>query len=93
VHAVDRGAEAAKAGVPAPPGHSPQNSRAAEPAEVKGAAQGDVPATRALESAVLELLKPMIAQWLDRNMPRLVAEALKEEAARTRAEGGAKKAQ
>ena len=30
---------------------------------------------------MLELLKPMLRQWLERNMPRLVAEALKEEAA------------
>jgi cell pole-organizing protein PopZ len=41
---------------------------------------------------VLELLKPLLRQWLDQNMPRLVAEALKGEAARVRgsADGGGK---
>ena len=88
-------AEAPKAGVQPPAVHTLPNGRGAEPGEVKGAAQGDTQYTRALEAAVLELLKPMLAQWLDRNMPRLVGEALKEEAARARAvaESGAKKAQ
>jgi cell pole-organizing protein PopZ len=41
---------------------------------------------------VLDLLKPMLRQWLDQNMSRLVAEALSEEVQRTRTpEGGAKK--
>lgn len=42
------------------------------------AAGGEVP--HALESMVLELLKPMMRQWLDQNMPRLVAAALKDQA-------------
>jgi len=67
-----------------------RNGKAA--ADVTGGA-GKTPseegaATRALESAVLDLLKPMLRQWLDQNMPRLVAEALKDEAARVRATGG-----
>ena len=41
---------------------------------------GDTPHTHALEVMVLDLLKPMLRQWLDENMPRLVAEALSEEA-------------
>ncbi len=88
-------AEAPKAGVQPPAVHTLPNGRGAEPGEVKGAAQGDTQYTRALEAAVLELLKPMLAQWLERNMPRLVGEALKEEAARARAaaESGVKKAQ
>jgi cell pole-organizing protein PopZ len=49
-----------------------------------GGAGTEVP--HALESMVLELLKPMMRQWLDQNMPRLVAAALKEEA--DRAAGG-----
>lgn len=87
-------AEAPKAGVP-PAVHTLPNGRGAEPAEAKGAAQSDSQYTQALEAAVLDLLKPMLAQWLERNMPRLVGEALKEEAARARAaaESGAKKAQ
>jgi cell pole-organizing protein PopZ len=53
---------------------------------------GDTPLTRALEVMVLDLLKPMLRQWLDVNMPRLVAEALEEEVRRTRAaKGDAKK--
>ena len=56
--------------------------------------KADTPLTRAMEAIVLDLLKPMLSQWLDQNMPRLVAEALKEEAAqRARlSEGDAKKA-
>jgi hypothetical protein len=46
-----------------------------------GGAGTEVP--HALESMVLELLKPMMRQWLDQNMPRLVAAALKDEADRT----------
>ena len=42
----------------------------------------------ALESMVLELLKPMMRQWLDQNMPRLVAAALKDEADRAAAGDG-----
>ena len=49
---------------------------------------GDTPLTRALETVVLDLLKPMLRQWLDENMPRLVAEALSEEVQRTRAAKG-----
>jgi uncharacterized protein len=46
---------------------------------------GDTPHNRALEAMVLDLLKPMLSQWLDQNMPRLVAEALAEEVQRARA--------
>jgi cell pole-organizing protein PopZ len=31
---------------------------------------------------VVEMLQPMLRQWLDQNMPRLVAAALKEQADR-----------
>ena len=41
---------------------------------------------------VLDLLKPMLRQWLDENLPRMVAEALREEVQRARAaKGDAKK--
>lgn len=43
---------------------------------------GATPNTRALEAMVVELLQPMLRQWLDQNMPRLVAAALKDEADR-----------
>lgn len=52
----------------------------------------DVAHNRALEVMVLDLLKPMLRQWLDENMPRMVAEALSEEVQRARAaKGDAKK--
>ena len=40
------------------------------------------PGTRALDAMVVEMLQPMLRQWLDQNMPRLVAAALKEQAER-----------
>ena len=56
------------------------------PEPLTGAAlPGDTPHNRALEAMVLDLLKPMLSQWLDQNMPRLVAEALAEEVQRARA--------
>ena len=36
---------------------------------------------RTLEDAVVELLRPMLRQWLDDNMPRIVEKALKVEMA------------
>jgi hypothetical protein len=54
-------------------------------------AAADTAANRALEAVVLELLKPMLRQWLDENMPRLVAQALSEETARARVPDAAKK--
>ena len=54
-------------------------------------ASGDAATNRALEAVVLELLKPMLRQWLDENMPRLVAQAISDEAARARLPDGAKK--
>ena len=55
------------------------------------AAPGDAASNRALEAVVLELLKPMLRQWLDENMPRLVAQAISDEAVRARLPEGAKK--
>jgi hypothetical protein len=43
---------------------------------------GLAPGTRALEAMVVEMLQPMLRQWLDQNMPRLVAAALKDQAER-----------
>ncbi len=43
---------------------------------------GMAPGTRALDAMVVEMLQPMLRQWLDQNMPRLVAAALKEQAER-----------
>jgi uncharacterized protein len=55
------------------------------------AAPGDAASDRALEAVVLELLKPMLRQWLDENMPRLVAQAISDEAVRARLSDGVKK--
>jgi cell pole-organizing protein PopZ len=88
---------AAAAGASSPQqtgGNSRHNGKADtnRPAETKTAPDGDMPHTRGLEAAVLDLLKPMLSRWLEQNMPRLVAEALKEEAARARvSESDAKK--
>ncbi len=58
----------------------------------RGEAQAPAGSPHALEAMVLELLKPMLRQWLDQNMPRMVAEALKAEADRAAAaEADAKK--
>lgn len=67
-------------------GQAPATPVASAPASA--AATGDAAAARGLEVAVLDLLKPMLSQWLDQNMPRLVAEALKDESVRSRAPGG-----
>ncbi len=72
---------------------------AARPGPVNGAAEPRAAAapaptlqgSQALEAMVLELLKPMLREWLDQNMPRMVAEALKTEAGRVGAGGNAKK--
>ena len=37
--------------------------------------------TKGLEDTVKELLKPLLMQWLDENMPRIVNEAIREEIA------------
>jgi uncharacterized protein len=88
--------EGAAAKTQPPGGSAPLNGRGTRAGEVPDAPMavpgGTKGQTAALEAAVLELLKPMLRQWLDQNMPRLVAEALKGEAARVRgsADGGGK---
>ncbi|MBX9588005.1 MAG: DUF2497 domain-containing protein [Hyphomonadaceae bacterium] len=65
---------------------------ASPPAAAAAPPPAHTPHNQALEAMVLDLLKPMLRQWLDQNMSRLVAEALSEEVQRTRTpEGGAKK--
>jgi len=72
-----------------PGGGAPLNGRGAArgaetPGEALAALGGGAGQSAALEAAVVDLLRPMLRQWLDQNMPRLVAEALKAEAARVR---------
>lgn len=90
-------AAAAEAAAARPPPTAPQpvlngKGPAAAMPSPEPALAGDSPQTRALEVMVLDLLKPMLRQWLDENMPRMVAEALSEEVQRARlARGDAKK--
>lgn len=66
------------------PGASPEGAPAAT---------GDALPTRALEQMVAELLEPVIRQWLNNNLPRLIEKAVREEVARVvAAERGVKKA-
>ena len=44
-------------------------------------ALANTPATRTLEDTVAELLRPMLRDWLDANMPRIVEKALRVELA------------
>lgn len=64
---------------------------ASGPNGAAGAVPGDAASNGALEAVVMELLKPMLRQWLDENMPRLVAHAISDEAVRARLPDGAKK--
>ncbi len=68
-----------------PPASSAANGAAGGGRGDAQAAAGSLQAPHALEAMVLELLKPMLRQWLDQNMPRMVAEALKAEADRAAA--------
>jgi cell pole-organizing protein PopZ len=90
-------AAAAEAAAARPPQTAPQpvlngKDPAGPGPSADAAPAADTPHTRALEVMVLDLLKPMLRQWLDENMPRMVAEALSEDVQRTRAaKGDAKK--
>ena len=50
-------------------------------AQFMGAAQAPVPAMggSALEGAVREMLRPLLVQWLNENMPRILENAIREE--------------
>jgi cell pole-organizing protein PopZ len=52
-------------------------------AQFMGAAQmpAPVPAGQTLESAVREMLRPLLVQWLNENMPRILENAIREEIA------------
>ena len=76
---------AAAAATAARPGAAPAANGAFPPAA------SPLQGSQALEAMVLDLLKPMLRQWLDQNMPRMVAEALKAEADRVGADGNGNK--
>lgn len=63
------------------PAHKPKAEAGKNQSDA--AAQSDAPAsppaTRTLEDTVAELLRPMLRDWLDSNMPRIVEKALRVE--------------
>jgi cell pole-organizing protein PopZ len=65
--------QAASMAMPTPP---------AEPAGVKSTSAGAGPHARTLEQVIGELLEPVIRQWLEANLPRLVEELVRKEVAR-----------
>ena len=75
-------AAAAPAAVPAPsaPAKSAQVAASA-PAAPQPASEPTVP--RSMEDTVAELLRPMLRQWLDQNMPRVIEKALRNEITQT----------
>jgi cell pole-organizing protein PopZ len=93
-HEVSLLAAAAEAAAARPPPATPQpalNGKAAPAAAAPSPSAtlaSDMAHNRALEVMVLDLLKPMLREWLDENMPRMVAEALSEEVQRARAAKG-----
>ncbi len=54
----------------------------AEPAGVTSTSPGAGPQERTLEQVIGELLEPVIRQWLEANLPRLVEEVVRKEVAR-----------
>ena len=58
---------------------APQQSAASEPAQL--AAPPASVGGKTLEDSVKELLRPMLQEWLDNNMPRLVEAAMREQVA------------
>jgi cell pole-organizing protein PopZ len=60
------------------------------PAARNGGAHGASPldaSHKSLEDSVKDMLRPMLRQWLDENMPRMVTSALKDELGERRARG------
>jgi hypothetical protein len=57
-----------------------------EPAATKPAPAPEAPAAaRTLEQVIGELLEPVIRQWLEANLPRMVGDVVREEVARAMA--------
>ena len=48
-------------------------------ARTNGGAHGQDASHKTLEDSVKDMLRPMLRQWLDENMPRMVTAALKDE--------------
>jgi cell pole-organizing protein PopZ len=65
-------------------GAAPANEFELNPTRVNGNAEHEahdyaVPGSKTLEDSVKEMLRPMLKQWLDENMPRVLTAALREE--------------
>ncbi len=69
---------------PARAPEGPAQPSTPEPAPVSAAAMGG----KTLEDSVKELLRPMLQEWLDKNMPRLVEAAMREQMAASDERGG-----
>ena len=67
---------------PAVVAEKPRPAKAAGSADLVPAAAA-VNGVRTLEDTVVDLLRPMIRQWLDDNMPRMVEKALRIELAQS----------
>ncbi len=61
---------------PAGPAPNPANIAAAPPASPSS---GALPTGRTMDETVVELLRPLLRDWLNTNMPRLIEPALKAE--------------
>ena len=73
-----------QASAPDPAAAPDAPSTASEPEEMPSRSQTD----KTLEDSVKELLRPMLQQWLDENMPRLVEAAMREQVATSQAQTG-----
>jgi cell pole-organizing protein PopZ len=65
-------------------GAAPANEFELNPARVNGNSEHEthdyaIPGSKSLEDSVKEMLRPMLKQWLDENMPRVLTAALREE--------------
>jgi len=61
-----------------PPVSAETSAQARDMASAPAASAGSLGA-KSLEESVKELLRPMLAEWLDKNMPRLVEAAMREQ--------------
>ena len=73
------------AATPDPDRQTTQPHPAQRPAQTApaGAAPASGERARAFEDAVAEMLRPMLREWLDANLPRLAQQALREEMAKS----------
>src|SRR5262249_9005115 len=61
---------------------TPMPGRLADPDQIKSTPATAAPQARTLEQVIGELLEPVIRQWLEANLPRLVEEVVRKEVAR-----------